>query len=208
MTRKTLRRSLTAVAMLCMVGMLAPPARASPTPPRPANEDILNGTVRLACEAILCLSSANRPAECNPSLAHFFGLKKRKLHDLLKARLDFLSLCPAARDSADMRGLVSALAQGAGRCNAKTLNRLLRYEPGPVRDHGATGSAISDRMPNYCSAQATHAYTALRDTLPKYVGEPSAGGFWADAHDYPAALARYQREQARKKARRENGGDN
>lgn len=208
MTPKHLRQSLATAAMLCLSGLAPSSALAGPTQLRPANTDNLSGTTRLACEAILCLSSADRPAECNPALAHFFGLKKRKLRDLLTVRLEFLSLCPAAHESAEMRSLVSALAQGAGRCDAKTLNRLLRHDRGPGGDYGTTGSAISDKLPNYCSAQATHAYSALRDTLPKYVGKPEADGFWADARDYPAALARYEREQARKKARHENGGGN
>ena len=31
-------------------------------------EDLLTGTPKLACEAILCLSSGTRPGECSPSL--------------------------------------------------------------------------------------------------------------------------------------------
>lgn len=46
-----------------------------------AQAELLTGEARLACEAVLCLSSSERPSECNPALSHYFGIKRyRKGH--------------------------------------------------------------------------------------------------------------------------------
>lgn len=82
----------------------------------------LTGTVKLACEAILCLSSSTRPGECSPSLDHYFGIKKDKWSDTLDARKSFLRLCPAVSEPG-MSSLVNAIADGAGFCDAASLNR-------------------------------------------------------------------------------------
>lgn len=37
----------------------------------------LTGDVRLACEAILCLSSSTKPGECSPSLRKYFGISHK-----------------------------------------------------------------------------------------------------------------------------------
>ena len=50
-------------------------------------QDVLTGDTRLACEAILCLSSGTRPSECTPSLSRYFNITKRKLSDTIRARL-------------------------------------------------------------------------------------------------------------------------
>jgi len=84
------------------------------------------GDVKYACEALLCLSSGTRPGECSPSLAKYFGIKKKKMSDTIKARLDFLNLCPASQDSQEMKNLTVAIANGAGRCDAEYLNETLR----------------------------------------------------------------------------------
>ena len=51
-------------------------------------QDVLTGDTRLACEAILCLSSGTRPSECTPSLSRYFNITKRKLSDTIRARLN------------------------------------------------------------------------------------------------------------------------
>jgi len=62
------------------------------------DEDIfLEGDVRLACEAILCLSAgaaSGRPSECAPSIRKYFSIHRSKPHKTLRARLNFLRLCP------------------------------------------------------------------------------------------------------------------
>lgn len=158
---------------------------------------VLAGDTRLACEAILCLSTGERPSECTPSLDRYFGIKKKKLSDTLEARLDFLEQCPVADQTPQMAALVSAISRGAGRCDAAALNHTLRMWTG-----GDGGEIhIGDRMPDYCAAYTGHAYTDFGQTLPRYVATPEEGGYWAEAHDYERALAEYN---ARRQAARRN----
>ena len=56
--------------------------------------DILTGDTKLACEAIMCLSSSDRPEECNESIQKYFSINHKKPQDTLKARQDFLNKCP------------------------------------------------------------------------------------------------------------------
>lgn len=56
--------------------------------------DLLTGDTRLACEAILCLSSPVRPSECNPAIARYFGIHFKKPWKTIQARINFLNLCP------------------------------------------------------------------------------------------------------------------
>ena len=94
--------------------------------PAPAlAQDVLTGDTRLACEALLCLSSGIRPSECSPALSRYFGISKRKFSDTIKARLNFLNLCPVSNQTPEMAALVSAISRGAGRCDAASLNRTL-----------------------------------------------------------------------------------
>ncbi len=60
-----------------------------------ANE-MFTGDTKAACEAVLCLSSGQRPSECAPAIKRYFSIKMRKFSDTLKARKDFLKLCPSS----------------------------------------------------------------------------------------------------------------
>ena len=73
--KKKLLSIVAAVAALCSVGTASA-------------QDVLTGDTRLACEAILCLSSGTRPSECTPSLSRYFNITKRKLSDTIRARLN------------------------------------------------------------------------------------------------------------------------
>ena len=46
-----------------------------------ADDGLFTGDVRLACEAVLCLSSGTRPSECAPSLKRYFSISHKKLSD-------------------------------------------------------------------------------------------------------------------------------
>jgi hypothetical protein len=81
----------------------------------------LSGISKLACEAILCLSSSVRPGECAPSLDHYFGIEKDTWSDTLDARKSFLKKCPVM-DTPGMPELANAIANGAGFCDAAALN--------------------------------------------------------------------------------------
>lgn len=148
----------------------------------------LTGDTRLACEALLCLASGTRPAECAPSLSRYFSIRFKKFGDTLKGRLNFLNLCPASNQTPQMSSLVSAVTYGVGRCDAESLNLTLVVGG---QDDGPT--FISDQMPDYCTAYFSNAYT--RVTAPRYVGTPTKAGYWVEAADYERALAEYNARQ-------------
>lgn len=70
-----------------------------------ADDNLLTDDVRLACEAVLCLSSGECPSECAPSLERYFSIKFRKPHKTIRARKNFLNLCPFSKgDDAGKNG--------------------------------------------------------------------------------------------------------
>lgn len=150
-------------------------------------EVLLTGTPKLACEAILCLSSGTRPGECSPSLNAYFGINYKYWSDTVRARRNFLSQCPTVSSSNDqqMSTLITAISNGAGRCDAAFLNQYLRmnfFKNGP--------DAIDNKLPNYCKIYSDHEYTDY--SKPVYIGTPECGGHWVDAQDYESELAKYK----------------
>ncbi len=180
------KKVFTLAALVVALGSTTGPASA---------QEVLTGDTRLACEAVLCLSSGTRPSECSPSLERYFGIKKRKLSDTIKARANFLQLCPASSQTPAMQSLVTAISQGAGRCDAQSLNTTLQMWTGG--DDGRT--YISDQIPDFCAAYMGNAYTDFNSsgTLPRYVGTPEQGGYWVEARDYDRALADYNARSRR-----------
>ena len=163
-----------------------------------ADEHELTGDPGLACQAIICLSSGDRPSECNPALSRYFGISHKKWKDTVKARRNFLNQCPTVGEDADMPRLVEVILEGAGRCNAELLNRQLRerivieecipYDQWMRLDRDTRQSTsrcrdkyvwiIDDRLPSYCRTYAGHEYTWKVGV--NYVGEPLKGGHWVD----------------------------
>ena len=169
-----------------------------------STQQVLTGDTRLACEAILCLSSGTRPSECSPSLQKYFSISYRKFTDTIRGRVNFLNLCPAGNQTPEMQSLVNALANGAGRCDAASLN--LGMQVWGNRDDGST--YISNQLPDYCSAYIGNQYSNLGGLTPKYVGIPERGGYWVPANTYDAALAAYSARIAAEDAanKNNNGG--
>ena len=155
----------------------------------------LTGDVGLACQALLCLSSATRPSECAASLARYFSISFRRWSDTLRGRINFLNLCPASSSEPGMRSLVVAIANGAGQCDLASLNAQTSTD-----EYGNT--IISNSMSGACPVLANHMYTDLRGTLPIYVGEPARGGYWVEPSQYPIALAEYNARVAAEDAAR------
>ncbi|WP_434779021.1 TrbM/KikA/MpfK family conjugal transfer protein [Neisseria sp. Ec49-e6-T10] len=164
-----------------------------------AEEDILTGDTRLSCEAILCLSSGEKPSECAPSLKRYFTIHKKKMSDTIKARKDFLSICPSSKEEG-MPSLISAISKGAGRCDADELNRVNRKlvkVPNPEYQQCVSGKRISrssscasipsviskyiiqNARPSYCTAYFNHGWTYNVDSV-KYIGDPYNGGKWVN----------------------------
>lgn len=160
-------------------------------------DDVMNGDTRLACEAVLCLSSGDRPSECAPSIKRYFSIRHKKMGDTLKARRNFLKMCPASSETAEMAGLTDAIAEGAGRCDAQELNRMMRYTKlEKVCEHKTKYSLgrkyvvedncqtvkktyIRPDKPGYCKAYFDHGWTTVADKV-RYVGEERNGGRWVD----------------------------
>lgn len=57
-------------------------------------QEVLTGDTKLACEAIMCLASPTRPAECAAAITKYFSISLRRFSNTLRARKNFLSLCP------------------------------------------------------------------------------------------------------------------
>jgi hypothetical protein len=161
-------------------------AALSPLPSASA-ADILTGDTRLACEAVLCLASGSRPDECSPSLQRYFSISHRRLTETIKARGNFLKLCPASNQTPEMEALVNAMAGGAGRCDADSLNMVLTIWQA---ENGSIG--ISNQMPSYCAVYTGHSYTNFSGAVPRYIGTPEGGGYWVEAGAYEAAQIEYR----------------
>ena len=188
------------LAILLTTALLVP-SIASAAPATPATQpDLLTGDTKLACEAILCLSSGTRPSECNPSLQRYFSIHHKKMHKTIQAREDFLNLCPTSGEKG-IKELNRALANGAGRCDAQELNRVMRRtitvreckvvaNKSAMRSLSAKNKPVQEcqdvqkvvvlnAKPSYCSAYHDHEWTRVSDSV-KYVGDPKQGGKWVD----------------------------
>jgi len=163
-------------------------------------QGVLTGTVRLACEAILCLATGSPPGECSPSLSRYFSISHRKFSDTIRGRINFLKLCPVADQSPEMASLINAMGNGAGRCDATSLNNTLRSWYGDS-DSGYT--YVSNHMPSHCAVYTNHAYTDMDSIKPMYVGLPERGGHWVEPAHYDQALAAYKARVAREDAQRQ-----
>lgn len=169
------------ILALLMAAGLVPVAQA---------EEELTGDVKLACEAILCLSTGSRPSECSPSIKKYFSYTNVKFHKVLDWRKGFLGLCPASSDPG-MPELVNAIANGAGRCDAAELNRLNRktvtYYVWKRSIHMGDGyvrqslTTYGNDVPSYCKAYGGHEWT---DGVMKAKYQ---GNLWpyADGYKFP-----------------------
>lgn len=149
----------------------------------------LSGDQSDACAAILCLSSGERPGECAAPLARYFGINRKKFQDTVNARKDFLSLCPISTSDPNMDSLENAIANGAGRCDAASLNAsqstvvyVDRCTSGYIGDfcEQVPVTVINPTLPDYCSAYNQHGYT-YQVGAATYVGNPMEGGQWVTA---------------------------
>ena len=162
-----------------------------------ADDQFLTGDTKLSCEAILCLSTGSRPGECSPSIKRYFSINHKKFSDTIKARRNFLNMCPSSKEQG-MPALVNAIANGAGRCDASELNRVnLKtieianpiFQPGgrcysrwgmkscEQHPRTITKTIIENKKPNYCSVYFQHEWTQIGT---RYQGVPEKGGRWID----------------------------
>lgn len=158
-----MQKSLSVAALsLCMVSPAFADIFANPENPAARQQNqFLTGDTRLACEAILCLSSGTRPSECTPSIRRFFSINHKRLRDTLKARRNFLNLCPSGNERG-MPQLINAIANGGGRCDAASLNKR-GYWTGSRRD-GDRHFVVDTSKPDYCQAYENHEWTRIATT--------------------------------------------
>ncbi len=155
-------------------------------------QDALQGDEKLACEALLCLAASTRPAECAPSIRRYFSISYRKFWKTLQGRLDFLNLCPVVTTQPNMANLKNALVNGAGRCDAASINQASYISSGEGEGY------VQNVMPDYCTTYYGHGL--IQGQAPLYVGTPAKGGHWVEAVDYPQALAAYNQRLAQEAA--------
>lgn len=146
----------------------------------------LTGDTKLACEALLCLTTSTRPSQCRPSIEKFFSIQKKYIWDTIRGRTDFLDLCPTSSSSSEMKELLNALVNGSGRCDAASFNAV-----GTGYGGDDSRTFVSNAMPSYCTTLYANKYVKQSDTLPVYVGTPQDGGYWVEASRYPQALVDY-----------------
>lgn len=179
------------------------------------NTDYLTGDTKLACEALLCFSSSQRPSECKPSIRKYFSIKKKKPHRTRRARKAFLNLCPAAQENAEMQSLVNVIMDAEDRCTAEALNndtayhgyiRKAGYDRGHRHYYYEETIERENELPSYCKAYFGHALTDFGNygITPVYVGVPGKGGFWADYDNRVEAEKRYEVEATRRQQIEEN----
>lgn len=190
------------VIRIISVGMLT--ASTSGAATTETVEQFFTGDTRLACEAILCLSSSQRPDECSASLSRYFNITRLKWSNTVKARRSFLNLCPTAKDvSANMPQLVEDIVNGAGRCDADYLNRTQRVQLKRKVCKGWDNSFISsscntetyygikNSLPNHCVTYWGNNYTDV-DIAAKYVGTMEQNGRWVPNKDFVTEQARWE----------------
>jgi len=147
----------------------------------------LSNIQTLACETILCLSSGVQPAECNPALSYFYGIKGHKLSDTLKLRKAFLNKCPDS-SAPGMPNLINVIVNySRPSCTIESLNnnrvevRILvpkRRSIGSERQYYVKSIRVVDpELPPSCqkyyNALINHEYTA--HTQLNYVGSTDIG---------------------------------
>jgi hypothetical protein len=80
-----------------MKRMILPLIAAAGLNAQAAEPPLFTGDKKLACEAVLCLAATGtRPGECLPSIRRYFSINLKRWSDTVKARANFLAMCPAA----------------------------------------------------------------------------------------------------------------
>ncbi|MDD5785942.1 MAG: TrbM/KikA/MpfK family conjugal transfer protein [Campylobacter lanienae] len=145
--------------------------------------DVLTGDRKTACEVLLCLSSGQRPSECNPPLARFFAIKAKKPWKTLQMRRDFLALCPTDTGNTSQEVIMSDLKDiiasvNPDECKPEYLNTQLQYTDknqqiiyyvnGVMRIENKIQkyTRINPSMPQFCYNLINHQYTDYQ--MPKY----------------------------------------
>ncbi|MDR2503331.1 MAG: hypothetical protein LBD82_02960 [Deltaproteobacteria bacterium] len=99
-------------------------------------DQLVYGDRRLACEAILCLSSIHQPPECRESLIRYYAIKVFEKHvfnlsKTIRAREQFLQMCPTVKNEAsssgDFNSLIQVMSSTINDCSVYGLNQRKIY---------------------------------------------------------------------------------
>lgn len=144
--------------------------------------DFLGGIQGLACEAVLCLSTGNPPSECGSSLSKYFSIVLKYPHRTIRARKDFLNLCPSSTADAKMRSLTNSMVEATTYCDERHINEQAYNRAITVRkvggEYGYLLKIVPANIKGKCKDSfdvfANHEYTDnIRDVLthdPHYRG--------------------------------------
>lgn len=111
-------------------------------------QETFTGEKKLACEAVLCLSSGQKPQECMPSLKTYLSIKAKKPWKTLQLRKDFLKLCPSGGYEGKDEHL-EALVLGAERCDMPNLLAQINTNAPPY----------TEAIPEQCQTLIMNPYT-------------------------------------------------
>lgn len=111
-------------------------------------QQTFEGEKKQACEAVMCLSSGERPEECQPSLKKYFSIKAKKPWKTLTMRKEFLKKCPSGGYEGKEEHL-DALVQGAEVCEMPNLLAQINTNEPPY----------TQAIPEHCFTLANHQYT-------------------------------------------------
>ena len=155
----------------------------------------LTGDTKLACEAVLCLSTSSRPSECSGAIKRYFSIKMRKPHQTAQARLNFLQLCPTDvgidketlakiglnenEQENGLKGLTMSIANLPYDCTADSLNKQIESRRVCQSDECETLYRVKPTLPKACQNLAQHQWTIIQ--LPEYKGDRS----WSN--NYPTS---------------------
>ena len=148
------------------------------------SNDVLTGDTKLSCEAILCLSSSTKPTECMPSLNRYFSIKAKKWKDTIKARSNFLKLCPTGGESEKDKHFTNLrdniILNLKGSCDLDTLNVTETTQKELIINNqykDITYIRITPNMNSSCKSLSSSPYTNIR---PKYTCDPKKWYLYQD----------------------------
>lgn len=137
-------------------------------------EDLLTGDTKLSCEAILCLSTGQRPSECSPSIKKYFSITGKKPSDTIKKRQNFLKLCPVGDDAekdekfTDLRDNVLPNTDPR-QCTANYLNQQIESKRATSYNNENFYLSryqkvyrVNPTIPSQCNRLFNHSYTDLK----------------------------------------------
>lgn len=132
-------------------------------------KDELEGDVRLACEAILCLAAlGSAPSECAKSLKKFFSFKGKSLKQIINARKNFLKGCPKennGQSDAQYDDYLEKLTKVDDSCSPEMLNNNVEEKIVYFELYGEPASKsiyrIDPTLPPDCRALSSHDYAIL-----------------------------------------------